>query len=203
MRFAQALTIVVLLLVLVLMISPTGGLAYVRSPHDGEQYIVYMNTSDRAEAAEAMSIINQRVTALAAYLKRTAPYDRVTVNILENFNPDRIAEITPENAFGYTSYTLDRGKSMRFCLRDKKTLGLHEVDELTFVAYHELAHVADWDSDHDTPFWQVFKYLLQAAARGNIYKPVDYARRPMTYCGMYVEYNPYFDDGLTAYTPSN
>lgn len=196
-----AVLVAILIAVILLLVTRDQSLGYVLSKHDGERYIVYRNMSQNQEAAYAMSIINSRITALSAYLKRTAPNDRVTRAILGNYNPDKLAEITASNAFGYTSYTVDRGRSMRFCLRNKTTMGVHEIDELTFVAYHELAHIGDWDSDHNLPFWQVFKYLLQCAVRAGIYTPTDYSKRPMTYCGMDVEYNPYFDTALDAYAP--
>jgi hypothetical protein len=138
---------------------------------------------------------------LLSHLKRKYPNDKVTRKLLKHFNPDHIAEITPNNGFGYTSYTLDKGKLMRFCLRNKETMDVHELDELTFVAYHELAHIGDWDANHGVAFWQMFKFILQEAFRAGIYTPVNYSVNPIKYCGMKVSYNPYYDVQLQAYAP--
>ena len=202
MELTLIVSLVVLAVLCVLIWDGTRNMTYVRSGYDGEQYIVEASLAQSADAARAMSVINERITRLMGWLKSTHPRDRVTLNLLTRFNPDRIAEITPGNAFGFTSYTVDKGKSMRLCLRDKASYNLHEIEELTFVGFHELAHVADWESDHALPFWQVFKYLLIEAKSAGIYNPTDYAVSPMKYCGMDVAYNPYFDSSLSAYSPT-
>lgn len=199
-RWLTGFLLFLLIVIILLMVGPNSSLSYVQSPLDGDDYIVDTTFEQTDEAAYALSILNQRIVSLLSYLKKTWPRDVATNNMLSHYSPDKLAEITPTNIFGYTSYTVDQGRSMRFCLRDKQTFSLHDIDELTFVAYHELAHVADWDSNHDLRFWQVFKWILQQASNAGIYQPTDYAAAPMTYCGMSVAYNPYYDPRLVAYS---
>jgi hypothetical protein len=199
--YVFGIIVLCIIVVVILAMMPVAKLNYVESPLDGDDYIVDSSFTQSDEAAYALSILNQRIVLLLAYLKKTWPNDPAVQRMLKHYSPDRLAEITPVNTFGYTSYTVDEGKSMRFCLRDKTTFNLHDLDELTFVAYHELSHVADWKSNHEQPFWEMFKWILQQASVSNIYQPTNYAMAPMDYCGMRVAYNPFYDDYLPAYVP--
>ena len=49
--------------------------------------------------------------------------------------------------------------------------------------------------DHGDEFWEHFKLLLNESIFIN-YKPKDYSKNPMVYCGVYVDYNPYYDKKL-------
>ena len=46
---------------------------------------------------------------------------------------------------------------------------------------------------HTKEFWQNFKFLLKDAAKMGIYKPVDYKKKPKSYCGLNITDNPYYD----------
>ena len=83
---------------------------------------------------------------------------------------------------------------MAFCVTKKKN-GTQLIDEntLTFVAIHELAHIATKSIGHNDEFWNNFKFLLKEAKKINIYTPVDYKNEPQEYCGMDITDNPYYD----------
>jgi hypothetical protein len=80
-----------------------------------------------------------------------------------------------------------------YCLRDKESLKIHNINELTFVAIHELAHVGCKERNHPPIFWITFKWLLDKAIKAKVYEMVDYRERPFKYCGMRVSYQPYLD----------
>ena len=42
----------------------------------------------------------------------------------------------------FTSYSINKGEEIVFCLRCKKTNQLHNINELMYVAIHEISHVA-------------------------------------------------------------
>ena len=74
---------------------------------------------------------------------------------------------------------------MAFCLDTEKQNGqLIDINTLTFVALHELAHVATKSIGHTDEFWANFKFLLQQAQQIGVYKPIDYSKKPKRYCGM-------------------
>ena len=69
------------------------------------------------------------------------------------------------------------------------------IDEntLTFVALHELSHLATKSIGHNDEFWNNFKFLITQASIIQIYTPIDYKKQKQEYCGMNIKDNPYFD----------
>lgn len=160
-------------------------------------YMVLKQDNDH-DAAQMIAKVSDDITTLLAYLKKRYPDNRVTRSVLANWNPDAFGEITPDNAFGYTSYTVDRGKYMRLCLREKRTMKLHDANDMIFVTLHELTHVANWEAEHGDAFWADFKFILRAAVECGIYRATDYSKQPIVYCGLPVAYNPLFDRTLAT-----
>lgn len=68
-----------------------------------------------------------------------------------------------------------------------------DINTLTFVAIHELAHLMTESIGHKQEFWKNFKFLIGEAKSVSIYDPVDYKKKPMEYCGMSITDNPYYD----------
>lgn len=161
---------------------------------------------DPSRAAALMDEITQRIVLLLKYVKhkygdgKDAPiteYDHAILRALRGYNPDNLFENHPHNISGDTSYTINKGKKMAICLRDKETLQLHDINTMMFVVLHELAHIASESVGHsDNEFWRNFKFILQNAAECGIYHVEDYSIHPMRYCGMTVTYNPLFDMSL-------
>jgi hypothetical protein len=121
-----------------------------------------------------------------------APRITVTRNILNRYNPDNLYENSPFNALGDTSYTIQKGKILAMCIRDKE-MNIEPLDKLIFVNIHELAHLGIDDIDHNQLFWHTFRFLLWSAAVSGIYYSPDFKRNPTTYCGdMNVTYNPLY-----------
>ena len=69
------------------------------------------------------------------------------------------------------------------------------IDEntLTFVALHELSHIATKSIGHTTEFWENFKFILKEAVKLGHYEPINYKEKPKEYCGMNITDNPYYD----------
>lgn len=176
---------------------------------DGKSYKVH-NFNDANDAANALAEMNSVMVKLIAYLKYkyvgrgyqknefVSNYDKISAinNILNRYNPDNLVENSPSDKTD-TSYTLNKGSTIAFCLREKNANGdLHDINTLIFVAIHELVHIAIDDNDHPPIFWKTFKWLLQEAELGNIYFSQDYQKEPVKYCGMGVNYNPLYDDSV-------
>ena len=77
--------------------------------------------------------------------------------------------------------------------KNKKTKDtrLIDLDTLTFVAIHELAHIMTVSIGHKAEFWGNMKFLLQNAKEAKIHEPKDYKKDPEEYCGMTISDNPY------------
>ena len=65
---------------------------------------------------------------------------------------------------------------------------------IAFVLIHELAHVMSITEGHTPEFMTHFRFLLQEAAAANLYEPINYNDDPITYCGVRVTHNPYFNN---------
>jgi hypothetical protein len=158
---------------------------------DGNKYCV--RERDKLElVADLLAKVTNNMKSLVSHIKKTYP-DRENVKRLhENFNPKKIYETLPTSS--YTAYSENKGEKLAFCTTTTKH-GNKLIDEntLTFVAIHELAHLATKTVGHTEEFWSNFKFLLKEAKNKNIYQPVDYKKNPQPYCGMNITDNPYFD----------
>ena len=78
--------------------------------------------------------------------------------MVENFNPKKIKEILPTST--YTAYSENKGEKLAFCTTVEKG-GSKLIDEntLTFVALHELSHIATKSVGHTKEFWKNFKLV--------------------------------------------
>jgi hypothetical protein len=111
---------------------------------------------------------------------------------VEGFNPKKISETLPTSEL--TAFSENKGEKIAFCLnKTKNGSKLIDINTLTFVALHELSHVATESVGHKQDFWQNFKWILKNAKEAGIYSPVDYKKYPEEYCGMNINDNPYYD----------
>jgi len=119
------------------------------------------------------------------------------LQLLQNYNPHDIYEISPLNQDGLTSYTESK-RTLVLCLRHKipdnnGNYELHDINTMMFVVLHELSHMMNDEWGHPSGFWKLFKFMLVSGVQCGVYKPVDYAKSPIVYCGLPITYNPYFD----------
>lgn len=114
--------------------------------------------------------------------------------LLKNYDPGNITEISPLNKSGNTSYTLNKSKLV-LCLRSKTpdasgVYPVHDINTIMFVVLHELAHMMNNNWGHGPDFWNLFRFLIKKASEIGIYTPVDYSRYPVEYCGMRITSSP-------------
>ena len=172
---------------------------------DGLEYRVHLIHENAKGAANTMAILNARVVELLRFLR--AKYLRTyrkfrypgraaaVRRLLGLYNPDNLAENSPRDPEGDTSYTIDKGAILALCLRKKDSAGhdIHDLETLTFVTFHELSHIAIEDFDHPPRFWRAFRFILEDSQQAKLLRGVDYGKHPTVYCGMDIDYNPLFD----------
>ena len=115
--------------------------------------------------------------------------------LYKNFNPEAFSETTPDAK--YTSYSVNKGEKIVFCLRDKKegeTLVKENI--ITFVSIHELAHLMTKSIGHEPEFWANFKLLLKISIDNGLYKNIDFNSTPKPYCGINITDTPLKKDEL-------
>ena len=129
---------------------------------------------------------------LVKHLVKKFPDRENIKRLVKGYNPKKIYETLPTSE--YTAYSENKGEKLAFCLDTEKSGGsLIDPNTLTFVALHELSHIATESVGHTDEFWKNFKFLLEEAANIDIYVPEDYKKKPRKYCGMTITDNPYYD----------
>ena len=158
---------------------------------DGNTYCV----RERAKiqlVADLLAKVTKKLGKLVEYMKQNHPDHNMTKRLVENFNPQKVYETLPTSK--HVAYTQNKGKKMAFCVTKQKE-GNNLIDEntLTFVAIHEMAHIATESVGHKQEFWNNFKELLKYSKDAGVYEPERYKLEPKEYCGMKITDNPYFD----------
>ena len=171
--------------------SDAFNLKCIISDVDGERYCV-RERSKMELAANLLASVTQNLKDLVSYCAKKFPEDENVQRMVQKFNPTKISETLPTSE--YTAYSENKGEKLAFCL-DKRKNGttLIDINTLTFVAIHELAHIMTKTEGHKQEFWENFKFLLEQAKAANIYQPVDYKKNNEPYCGMDITDNPYYD----------
>lgn len=155
---------------------------YVESTVDGRRYLVKSMT-DKQEAANLLARINQRIEALIKQLEESSPDWEGTQRLRDNYSPNALSEGAHQSK--YTTYSVNKGKEIVFCLRSKDgNENLTDINTLMYVTVHELAHVATEEVGHTETFWENFRFMLKEAVKAGVYNKVDYSQNPTRYCGM-------------------
>ena len=186
--------IIVFVLVMCLKIyseSDAYNLKCIISDVDGKRYCVRERMSMEL-AANLLASVTQKLKDLVIYCAKNFPDNEKVQRMVQKFNPTKISETLPTSE--YTAYSENKGEKLAFCLnKEKNGSKLIDINTLTFVAIHELAHIMTISEGHKQEFWQNFKFLLEQAKASNIYDPVNYKKNPESYCGMDITDNPYYD----------
>ena len=171
--------------------SDTFNLRCVISDVDGNEYCVREQSKIKL-AAGLLAEATTKCKKVIDHLKENYPNSDITKRLVAGFNPKRIQEILPTSS--YTAYSENKGEKLAFCLNTQKDGNrLIDINTLTFVALHEISHIATKSVGHTPEYWQNFKFILTQAVDIGVYKPVDYKKNPQTYCSMQITDNPYFD----------
>ena len=171
----------------------------VKSSVDGNTYQV-RDMPDKQEAADLLARVRQRMQKLYNYLIATYPEKLQVKQLKQNFKPDpsRISESTPDAE--HTSYSVNKGESVHFCLRQRQGNNESLVKEniMIFVALHEMAHMVTPTIGHGPDFWNNFGWLLKIAEDQGIYTYEDLSAHPVSYCGVKITDSPKYDSKKDA-----
>lgn len=166
----------------------------VKSNVDGQTYKV-RDMPDKQAAADLMARTRLKMKKLKLHLEATYPDKPQVKQLSRNFDAEahRLGEATPDDEF--TSYSVNKGEQVNFCLRQRAGENESLVDEnvIMFVALHEMGHIITKSVGHGPDFWNNFGWLLQEAERIGIYKPQNFAAHPVAYCGMTITDQPKYD----------
>ncbi len=182
---------------------------------NGYVFNIRSNYNNSSEVAKMLSELNARILKFLSYLKNKYAINvfhepqldgyanwqtrsDIVERMLKNYNFEEIYETDPATTTD-TSYTIQKGEKLYVCLRSKKNHHqIHDPDDIFFVLLHELSHMGNIGWGHGTDFWEVFKFVLWEAKNSNIYYPIDYSKNPREYCGLEINYSPFYNDGLRS-----
>ena len=171
--------------------SDTFNLRCIVSDVDGNKYCVRERSKIQL-VADLLARVTNKLKVLVEHMKVKYPERENVKRLVNGFKPKKIYEILPTSK--YTAYSENKGEKLAFCVTKKKH-GESLIDEntLTFVALHELSHIATKSIGHTTEFWTNFKFILKEAVKKNLYNPINYKENPTSYCSMKITDNPYYD----------
>lgn len=164
-----------------------SDMTYVKSDIDEKFYLV-RDSKDKQEAANILAKIMQKIVYLSDELennKEKFPDYKEYIELLHLKTKNIIlVESTQDSA--YTSYCVNKGEQIVFCLRTKRTgMPLHDLNLVMYVVLHEISHVACPIYDNHGPlFKKIFAFLTNEAIKLDVYKKINFNATPGEYCGM-------------------
>jgi len=187
------LVVVISLLVLIVLFNivykkTQYDVSYVKSKIDNNYYIV-KNHIDMQRSADLLAELYSKILKLNTYLyanKNNEQYGKFKSYIMKLDKKIKKTVIT-ENTDNetYTSYTINKGEKIAFCLRSKKyPYHFHDINLITYVALHEISHIACPEIGHTDLFKEIFAFITSIAIKLNIYEYEDFKNYPKEYCGI-------------------
>jgi hypothetical protein len=164
---------------------------YRNSKLNNKQYGIQEEFNKSDEAIELLAKLHNNMLDFVNDLKKHYPNDDRVNRLVKGFKRADIEEAPNDDG---SSYTINKGDLVAICLRHKeKGHQFHDYNTLLFVIIHEMSHIASISEGHNSEFITNFKWLLTQAKKFNYYEPVNYQKSPITYCGVKVTNNPYFE----------
>jgi len=162
------------------------NLVYVET-NSGTKFLVHKDNLKNEKAnllgkiVENMFILKNHMVKNINKFPLYEPYIEQLKNNLSETNTV-VYETDPSSQL--TSYSVNKGEELSFCLKSKKTNQLHDLNLLMYVAIHEMAHIACPEIGHGDLFKKIFRKLAEEAIKIGIYKKVNFSEIPTEYCGM-------------------
>jgi predicted metal-dependent hydrolase len=185
--------IIIIIILMYLFYSKTihSDMTYVKSLIDNQYYLV-RNESDKQEAANMLSKIKQYIILLSTdmYNNMLKPENikyKDYIKRLYDRSHDIIIVESTKNSI-YTSYSVNKGEQIVFCLRTKSLQNnLHDLNLMMYVVLHEISHVACPIYDNHGPlFREIFNFITLYAIKLNIYTRINFKLNPIDYCGLLI-----------------
>jgi len=161
----------------------------VKSTIDDNVYVV-RKLPNSQDAADVLAKLKSNILKFVEHMKKTHPDEPGVKRMLNNLRLNSLIECDPHHK--YKSYSVNKGEELAICLRHtSEGYPFNDNNAIMFTTGHELAHVMNKTVGHDESFWNYMKFNLEEMSKIGLYKPVDYAKSPIQYCGMTINHTPY------------
>jgi hypothetical protein len=155
-----------------------------------KKYLV-RDLNDRNESANLLAKLMDNLKLLISNLKEKS--DSTREKELLEFKPyieaiyNKIDDVKVRENEGnneLTSYSVNKGEELVFCIRSRSNNKIHDINELMYVAIHEIGHIGCPETGHTKLFAKINLFLLRKALEIGLYQYRDYSTYPVEYCGM-------------------
>lgn len=159
---------------------------YVES-NSGMKFLIHKDTMMK-DKTELFSIMVENMLKLKNHLVKNKDnfpeYKKYIEQLRDYFDENRTTIYETEPDSNLTSYSINKGEELSFCLKSKKTGKLHDINLLMYVAIHEMSHIACPDIGHGFLFKKIFRFFCEEAINIRLYRKDNYDMNPVEYCGM-------------------
>jgi len=159
---------------------------------DKNKYLVY-NDIKKNDSALLLSDVINNMFKLRDYLyqniNKYPEFDKYIKQLYKNLHKDRSLIYENDPSSKLTSFSVNKGEEIAFCLRSKESNELHQLNLIMYVALHEMAHIACPEIGHGALFKKIFKFLTEISIELGLYKLDNYESSPVEYCGMMLSSN--------------
>ena len=162
------------------------NVSYIES-YNRNKYMVYKDNDMKAKADMLEKILNNMMKLKAYLVSNISTFPEYSTYIKQldtNLRESKTIVYETEPNSDLTSYSVNKGEEISFCLKSRKTNTLHDINLLTYVAIHEMAHIACPEIGHSELFKKIFAKFAEVAIKIGVYNRVDYGSSPVEYCGM-------------------
>ena len=180
---------ILILFIYIFLFMNKNKLVLIEANNSGHKFLVHDDKLKNTSANLLSDIITSMYKLRNHLIKNidtcTDSELKESIILLEkNLNETRtnIYENAPKSE--YTSYSVNKGEEVVFCLKSRKSGELHTLNLLMYVAIHEMAHVGCHEIGHTVLFSKIFEYYTKESIKIGIYKYDDYDSNPVEYCGM-------------------
>ena len=157
---------------------------------DRKKYLV-RDLNDKTNTANLLAKLMDNLKLLISKLKNMSENtsDKELIKYKSNIETiynkiDSVKVRENEGGNDLTSYSVNKGEELVFCVRSKSNEQIHDINELMYVAVHEIAHIGCPETGHTRLFAKLNLFLLRKALDMGLYNYRDYAANPVEYCGM-------------------
>lgn len=141
------------------------------------------NKIEKIEKIDQESILNKT----KININNNSNYNDYLKKIKKKLKTVKISESSIDTS--YTSYSINKGEELVFCIRSKIDGKIHDINELMYVAVHEIAHIGCPEVGHTDLFREINYYLLNKAKEYKLYNLINYEQTPLEYCGLTLNNN--------------
>ncbi len=185
MRETILISMIVIFIYIFLFIN-RNNVVYVQSK-SGTKFLVHKDKFKNIKA-DLLDEITQNMFILKNHMVKNVnefpQYKTYIEQLNENFNESKTLIYETDPNSNLTSYSVNKGDELSFCLKSKKDGTIHDINLLMYVAIHEMAHIACPEIGHGELFKIIFRKFIEEAIKLGIYRKVEYSQNPVEYCGM-------------------